>query len=230
MEAHMGTELPNSGAAGCDTSGMIMFHRNLRKLFADAIPLVRSVAPGDTAHSAAVADHLDEMSQTLHAHHHGEDLLLWDQLEARAPACALHVAQMKAQHASMAALLGELPVVVAPFRASPDAASIERLATALESINASLTAHLGQEEADILPIVAASMPQAEFDELGKHGRASVPGPRRLISLGYILDSMTPTEAETWMRANLPAPVRLLWRIVGRRQWAAEQKSLYPEPG
>lgn len=55
---------------------MIMFHRNLRKLYRDAIPMVRSVKPGDLAHAAAVADHIDEISLTLHDHHHGEDLLL----------------------------------------------------------------------------------------------------------------------------------------------------------
>ena len=48
------------------------------------------------------------------------------------------------------------------------------------------------------------------------------------SLGYILDSMTPADASIWMKANLPAPVRLLYRLIGRRQFDAEQRALHPD--
>ncbi len=40
--------------------------------------------------------------RSVHTHHESEDELLWDKLEQRAPACALHVGQMRAHHAQVA--------------------------------------------------------------------------------------------------------------------------------
>jgi hypothetical protein len=84
-----------------------------------------------------------------------------------------------------------------------------------------------RKKEDILPIAGVSMSQKEWDKLGKHGRGSVPRNRQLASLGYILDSMAPVGASTWRKANLPAPIRLLYRLIGRRRFEAEQRALHP---
>lgn len=128
----------------------------------------------------------------------------------------------------MSLLLDGLSPLVTPWRGTVDAAGTERLASALEGVDASLNAHLGQEEEEILPIAGVSMSQKEWDKLGKHGRGSVPISRQMASLGYILDSMTPADASIWMKVNLPAPIRLLYRLIGRRQFAAEQRALHPD--
>ena len=83
---------------GCDTADMLMIHRLFRWLFGDAPGLVRGVAAGDTARAEVVGAHIEQIVAGLHLHHQGEDLLLWDLLESRAPACALHVGQMRTQH------------------------------------------------------------------------------------------------------------------------------------
>ena len=84
----MVTQLPSTGKPGCDTSDMNMIHGMFRSILNEAPKLVRSVAQSDTEHAAAVAGHLSDLISGLHNHHHGEDLLLWDELAARAPACA----------------------------------------------------------------------------------------------------------------------------------------------
>jgi hemerythrin-like domain-containing protein len=222
----MATKLPSTG--GCDTSDMLMIHGMFRKVLTDAPALVRSVEPGDREHTTAVADHLEDIASGLHNHHHGEDLLLWDQLAARAPACAAHVDQMRAQHAAVAALLEKLETLVPAWRQSASAAHRDAVAGSVEAVRDSLLAHLGAEETQILPVASSAFEQSEWNKLGEHGRASVPKDRRLIQLGYILDSMSPEDAKAWAKANLPAPVRLLYWLIGRRQYLAEYRSLHPE--
>jgi hypothetical protein len=51
-----------------------------------AIPgLVTEVPEGDVAQVAIVADHVAWMVTFLHAHHEGEDLLVWPRLLERVP-------------------------------------------------------------------------------------------------------------------------------------------------
>ena len=224
----MVTQLPSTGASGggaviCDTSDLIMIHGMYRKVFSDAPALVRAVVPGNSDQRAAVIRHLTDISESLHAHHHGEDDLLWDQLTSRAPSCAAHVGQMKQQHAVVAALLEKLDVAVAAWNGTPQ--SQEAVAQVVDSIRSTLFAHLGQEETDIVPVAQVTMPQDLWDKLGEHGRGSVPGNRRLINLGHILSSMPPAEADVWLRANVPAPARLLWRLLGRRQFESEARAM-----
>jgi hemerythrin-like domain-containing protein len=207
---------------------MLMIHGMFRKALTDAPPLVRSVKPGDREHTSAVAGHIEEIARGLHNHHHGEDLLLWDELAARAPACAAHVDQMRAQHAAVAVLLAALEPLVAAWRESANEADRDAVAAGIDAVREGLFVHLGAEETEILPVASQSFSQKEWDKLGEHGRVSIPRERQFIQLGYILDSMSPEEAGAWAKANLPAPVRLLYRLVGRRQYLAEYRALHPD--
>lgn len=221
----MVTQLPSTGKPGCDTSDLFMIHGMFRKVYGDAPAIVRGVSPDDPAQRDAVATHIDDISLALHAHHHGEDVLLWDQLTARAPACAVHVGQMREQHAAVSTQLDTLDAAVGTWRGDATAANRDAVAAILDTIDGLLVAHLGQEERDIVPFAQESMPQAEWDKLSEHGRAAAPRDRQLMSLGYILSSMTPHDGQVWMKANLPAPVRLLWRLVGKRQFAAQETAM-----
>ena len=96
--------LPAGQRPGCDTSGMILVHRIFRWLYRELPELVREVDPGDTERSAIVGryTHLDLFAMHMHMHHETENMVLWDRLVAREPACALHIGQMRAQHAEVA--------------------------------------------------------------------------------------------------------------------------------
>jgi len=210
----MVTQLPSTGALGCDTSDMRMIHGYFRLVFGQAPALAEGVADGDTARAALVSDHLASIADTLHHHHHGEDILLWDQLEARNPACSAHVSEMRRDHAAMSEELAALEAALPAWRADASAQHRTTVLYALNGIHALLTQHLGAEEKQILPVAAAAFSQGEWDRLSQHGRASVPGSFRFIQLGFILESLG-ADAPAWLRANLPAPVRLIWRLIGK---------------
>ncbi|ROS23065.1 hemerythrin domain-containing protein [Cellulomonas sp. PhB150] len=211
---------------GCDTSDMLTIHALFRRAFTDGPALVRGVADGDTARARAVGDHVQEVADALHHHHTGEDELLWDVLEQRAPACALHVGLMRAQHAQTAAQLEALGEVLPTWSASARSSDGEPVALTLEAVRDTLLAHLGQEESAILPTAATVMSQKEWGALHARGMASIPRERLLLQLGWILEVVPADERSGWLRANVPAPARLLWLVTGRRQFAAHRARIY----
>jgi len=220
------TAVTGTDKLGCDTSDMLTIHALFRRAFTDAPVLVRGVADGDTARMLPVADHVRELSGALHHHHEGEDLLLWDTLEQRAPACALHVGLMRSQHAATAAQLERLGGLMDAWEESAGGTEREAVAALLDDVRDTLLQHLGEEETQILPTAATVMSQREWSLLHEHGMASIPRDRMFLQLGWILEVVPADERAGWLRTNLPAPARVLWRLVGRRQFAAHRARIY----
>ena len=167
-----------------------------------------------------------EVAGALHHHHEGEDLLLWDTLEQRAPSCALHVGLMRAQHAATAAQLERLDPLLDAWESGAGADERDEVAGLLDEIRDTLLQHLGQEETQILPTASTVMSQREWGLLHEHGMASIPRDRMFLQLGWILEVIPADERAGWLRTNLPAPARVLWRLVGRRQFAAHRARVY----
>ena len=211
---------------GCDTSDMLTIHALFRRAFTDAPALVRGVSDGDTDRMLVVADHVREVATALHHHHEGEDLLLWDTLEQRAPACALHVGLMRAQHAATAQQLQRLDALLDDWEEGAGAGRRDAVAALLDDVRDTLLTHLGQEETQILPTASTVMSQREWSVLHEHGMASVPKDRLFLQLGWILEVVPADQRAGWLRTNLPAPARVLWRLVGRRQFATHRARVY----
>lgn len=211
---------------GCDISDMLLIHRFLRKMFGDAVPIVRSVPPGDAARTAAVAAHVLELTNGLHNHHRTEDVLLWDAVAERAPACGIHVALMRLQHDAMAVTIRDTEAAVRAWRdtAAPDDAAV--VAGHLDALCAALAEHLGDEERRVLPEVARTFTQREWNLIGQTARKERSGIGPFVALGFLLDSLDPAEAEAFARDTVPAPVRGLYRLVGRRQYLAYRQRVY----
>ena len=211
---------------GCDTSDMLTIHALFRRAFTDAPVLVRGVGDGHRERMLPVAHHVREVAGALHNHHEGEDLLLWDTLEQRAPACALHVGLMRSQHAATAAQLERLGGLLDAWEQSAGTAERDAVAALLDEVRDTLLQHLGQEETQILPTASTVMSQREWSLLHEHGMASVPKDRLFLQLGWILEVVPADERAGWLRTNLPVPARVLWRLVGRRQFAAHRARVY----
>lgn len=225
------TALPPSGDAPgrsasktCDASGMAEIHRYFRAGFGEGRALVEGVAESDAAHADVVGDHLSMLSVGLHGHHEGEDLLLWDALEQRAPSCAVHVARMKEQHALMLVHLNSLDAALPAWRASGGSTDAAGVLTALDGVTAALAAHLPDEETNIVPVMEVTLTPKEVDALADHGRKATPKGKTFEQLGAILAAQPDGGAE-WQRSHLPAPVRLIWRLVGKPRYEANRAAL-----
>jgi hypothetical protein len=224
------TALPSSGAQPsgtpgaaktCDARGMAEIHRMFKAGFGEGRSLIEGVVDGDTVHAEVVGDHLDMLSVALHAHHEGEDELLWGTLEGRVPACGGHVARMRAQHAEMLVHLQALDAALPAWRKSGQSTDAAGVLAALDGINAALTMHLPDEEQNIVPVMEVTLTQKEVDALADHGRKATPKGKMFIQLGAILAAQ-PDGGGEWQREHLPAPVRFIWRVAGKRKYLSNR--------
>lgn len=222
------TPLPPSGdvpkAKTCDASGMAEIHRMFTAGFGEAPRLIAGVAAGDAAHAGVVADQLNLLSVSLHAHHQGEDERLWAPLAERAPSCAVHVERMKQHHAAMLVQLDAMDAALPAWRASAQATDAAPLLAAIDGVNEALAVHLPDEEANIVPVMETVITEDEVEWFADHGRKATPKGQTWNSLGLILASQ-PDGGDEWLHKRLPGPVRVLWRFVGRPKYAKHRAAL-----
>jgi hemerythrin-like domain-containing protein len=202
-----------------DTHDMILIHRVIRREIGQLPEILRGAA-GDPARSRLIAAHATEMLDFLHVHHSGEDELLYPLLRERVTLDRDLIDRMEAQHAEVAGAIDEVRAALPQWSTSADADVAEQLAARVEAMMPVLHEHLREEEELILPIVAVNISQDEWAALGKHGFGAVPGKRRLVMLGYIIEETNDTERRRFM-LNVPPPARLAYKVIGRRQFAKE---------
>ena len=69
----------------------------------------------------------------------------------------------------------------------------------------------------MVPLIARHVTQAEWDRLGKVAFDKFTPKQRFTALGEMLRTANPAEAAQMM-AGLPAPVKVIWRLAGRRRY------------
>ena len=202
-----------------DTEAMLLIHRLIRREIG-ALPALFRGAAGDVPRAKLVGAHAREMLDFLHTHHSGEDELLWPVLRPRVSLDAELIDRMQGQHAQLAETIDSVSSELPGWAQTADEATGERMAEQLESALPVLLAHLQEEEQRILPLVEQHFSPTEWDALGKHGFAAIPGKRRLVILGHILE-----EADERERANfwhhVPPPARVAYKLIGRRQFSRD---------
>src|SRR5688572_8605234 len=198
-----------------NTQEMVVIHRIFRRGFATLADLARRVPAHDTAWAGAVAAHAEFLLNGLHHHHTAEDELLWPRLLERTQPDAQLVARMEDQHAVVATHVARIRHLLPGWRAAP---SGSELAAGFDDLGIALAEHLDEEEAAILPLVRAHITAAEWQDMGDAAFAKFSNGEKLIALGQMLDVASPEEAAGFL-ATLPLPIRLMWRLAGRRRYA-----------
>jgi hypothetical protein len=210
----------------CDGDDMRILHNAFLWAYQEAPGLVRGVPAGDVARSEFIGQWLADLDATLHTHHESEDLLLWDKLEKRAPACALHVGQMRAHHAQVAGLLDEASPLLARWRASADPAVGQQLADAYQRMLDVLKVHLRREVVEVIPVAERVVTPKEWTAMADHSVGAIPKSRLLPQLGMLLASSAPADRQEFY-AGMPFSVKVLWRLVGKRQYAKQFRQMFP---
>ncbi|WP_405625184.1 hemerythrin domain-containing protein [Streptomyces sp. NBC_00016] len=212
-----------STAARPYTHEMIVVHRIFRRESALLPRLVRAVPDGGTARARKVARHLRDYLEGLHSHHSLEDEFVWPLLRERAPDDRL-VVRMEEQHQridkSLVAVTDWIPV----WERAADHIAGEELALALDEHRTALLEHLDDEERLVLPLIAEHLTVAEWDLVGRRGLERIPKDKLLLALGALLEEATPAE-RAYFLGRTPLIGRLLWRAVGRRQYATARRAL-----
>jgi hypothetical protein len=203
---------------------MVVVHRMFRREYGLAPVLVRGVAPGDRTRAEVVGAHLVELGTMLHHHHTGEDELVWPKLHARTPVSSELVSRMEEQHAHVHGLLQQLDVLLPAWRQDPSPARRDALTAVLDALAPALSAHLDEEEREVLPIIEEHLTVAEWNEVGEKAVAAIPKARMLVLFGYVLEGAS-AEEQKLMLSVLPPPVRLIYKAVGRRKHDKERDAI-----
>ena len=175
------------------------------------------LAPGADKRTGPVAEYVGFHLDGLHAHHSTEDELVWPRLRERAELASDLVDRMEQQHAGLHEAVAATRRDLATWAATPSSENSEALARSITLVTQGLAEHLAEEERDVVPLIARHVTQAEWEHLGEVSFGKFTPQQRFTAMGEMLAAAAPGEAARMM-AGLPAPVRLVWRLVGRRRY------------
>jgi hypothetical protein len=98
------------------------------------------------------------------------------------------------------------------------------LADIVTELASEVADHLGAIEQVLLPLADQHISSAEWLQLGLRAAGWIPLTRMAVLLGALLEDATPQERQNLL-AKVPGPARLLFRMVGREQYAREMRVL-----
>jgi hypothetical protein len=133
---------------------------------------------------------------------------------------------MREQHARVAELIEEAGPLLAQWRATADPAVGEQLAGAYERMLEVLKVHLRREVVEVVPVAERVVTEEEWTAMAEHSMGVIPRSRLLPQLGMLLANSTPADRQRFY-AGIPLTVKVLWRLVGKRQYARQFEQLFP---
>jgi hypothetical protein len=201
-----------------DTSDMRALHAVFRKSLAAAPGLIGGAPADDTGRSAIVGTYYDNVLRLLHAHHGGEDELIWPKLLERCPDETELVSEVAAQHQAVSSLMDLTMAQLQQWAGSASESDGAAVAGSLRQLNEQLVTHLDAEEAMILPLCDRYITPQEWAELPQHGMKHFDGDKPWLIMGLIFDNM-PHAARDYVLANMPPPVGQMWANFGSTAYA-----------
>jgi hemerythrin-like domain-containing protein len=212
-----------------DTRDMICVHDVFRRSFGEASGQIASVRDGDIERAEFVAGYLSEVLWFLHAHHEGEDALLYPLLVERAPESDALFSRMESQHLDVATNVQEAESAAESFGRSASADDGAALALACRSLLEEMAVHLDEEEAEVLPIASRTITPEEWGALPGHVLSQYKGTRIWLLLGLVFEAM-PDDLCAHVIDNVPPPVSEMWRSFGSAAFDNEIGSIRAAAG
>ena len=216
--------MSNEGSPAMDTRDMIWVHDAFRRAFADAPGQIASVRAGDADRAQYLAGYLSEVLWFLHAHHDGEDQLLYPLLAERAPETAALFTRMEDQHQAVAGSIEDAEQAAERFGRSASTEDGEVLAAACRSLIDAASDHLTEEEAEVLPVAARNITPEEWGALPAHALSRYRGTRVWLLLGLVIEAV-PDDLRAGMIGRLPPPVSEMWVGFGSDAFGNEMRSV-----
>lgn len=201
-----------------DSRDMIVIHQMFRRQFKAIAGLVSAVPEGEPAKVAVVADHVTWMVTFLHAHHQGEDELVWPRLLERIPGGTDPlIYTMEAQHEGLAKALDAVAAQAADWRRTCAAAERDAVAGAADDLLARIAEHLDLEERKVLSLIDKYLTSKEWDQVGASGLKKMSFAQLQVAFGMILDQATPEQVQI-MRNVIPRVPWLMFSFLGPRAY------------
>lgn len=193
-----------------DTSDMAQVHKVFRDAVTAAPSLIGSTTASDPARLNLVASYYRNVLALLHAHHDGEDDLIWPLLIERAPDDAAEVRRVAGQHADVDSALTKASAAIDEWEQLGDDISGRAATSAVSALGFALLSHLDEEEAFIVPLAAKHIFAPEWGALPGHALRNFSGDKMWLVLGLIREQMSAAQLAV-MDDHMPPPVLAMWR-------------------
>lgn len=184
---------------------MSIVHAALRRDLERARLVLATKASLTAMRREALAEHLLWLVDFLHHHHRGEDKHLWPAVRARNPQAGDLLDVMDADHRRIGPAMDDLEDAAHVWGVDPTGVADVR--SALAALTRDLLPHLRREEELMMPVVARTFAQEEYDALTK---AVFVKSKSFAQLGrelpFILDGLDPANRSHFL-APIPNPVQ-----------------------
>jgi hypothetical protein len=198
---------------------MLAAHDAFRRDLVSLARAARGASSASAAKRQSVAAGWDTFKRQLHLHHTAEDDLLWPALRERLAnrqASLSVLAEMEAEHDVIDPLLA---AVDAAFSASADSrAGDVELPDAVDALVSALSGHLAHEERDGLPLIGATLTQAEWRAVGQQMGSSAGMAAGAEMFAWMLTGASQESVKAAL-GQLPPPVRALYKVSWRPKYA-----------
>jgi hypothetical protein len=206
--------MADQAVARPDVSDMFAVHGVFRDTLGAAPTLVQSAAPDDAERVALVANYYENILSFLHAHHDGEEALVFPLLRERCPGEGALIDRLESEHEEALKLVANAENALAAWPGG-DAAARAEVADSLEALRVQLEAHLSEEETMGLPLCSQTMTMEEWGALPGHGMAHFEGDKIWLILGLLRQRMN-DDQRTAMLEHLPPPAVEMWTGFGEQ--------------
>jgi Hemerythrin HHE cation binding domain len=169
--------------------------------------------PGSTERARQLGRAWDNFDRQLTDHHEGEHEIAWPALQSIGVSQET-VAQMDAEHETMAAALAQTRVSMASLQASPGQGEAESALASVRHLRDVTTSHLDHEERELEPVYLENAEGPEMKAMGKQFARTGPAKAGMF-FAWLLDGATP-EQKSAISENVPVPVmKILTAVFGR---------------
>ncbi|MDR6415551.1 hypothetical protein [Pseudarthrobacter sulfonivorans] len=133
---------------------------------------------------------------------------------------------MLAQHRQVTQRLETIEPLRLRWMETADPAAGEELAGLYAELSDVLNVHLRREVTEVMPAVDRVMTQKELQAAAEHGSSQVSNKFLVGYLGMVLATNPPADRKELFK-EIPAPVRLAYRLIGRRMYRKQYSTLFP---
>ncbi len=210
-----------------------VLHQLVRRELRMLAELAAWADPADAEHTAALTRHADLLGRVLLHHHTVERELLWPALlralpEDRRPAARGLIDDWTPRCARIDSALRDAATAARQWTVACTERARDAFALACLDLADAVDAQTAEEEAGLLPLLAAHLPAAEWRAVARAARCPLTAREQLLVLGMALEDLGPTNRARLL-AGLPPAVRLAWRLSGRRRYRAAVVGLRGAP-
>jgi hemerythrin-like domain-containing protein len=208
-----------------DSRDMVAVHDMFRRQYAALPALLAAVPVAEPDRVRVVTDHATFLSTVLHAHHGGEDAVVWPRILARGEGPDRALAEtMAAQHDRIDAALDALADATRALAETPSERTRRAAVAATEAAIPAIEEHLALEEAQMLALIDRYLTQDEWAATAGHGMESLAPELFPVMFGMLLEDMS-EEMYAIFSGPVPDEVMVPMRTAGPAAYAEHRARL-----